>query len=131
MAVLLEETAIQEGNKTIAEFMGIDFWAAFWNNGETHFNSYRKTKEDIQGLINGSNFLLSNKAVPEMVYLDYHKSWNSLMPVYKKINDDIDRIDLTNESGHQIAMQDALLEADINGVWTNAVALIKEIPLTA
>lgn len=81
------ETApeILECNKLIAEFMEVDCWAPYWNEATTHYNSYFKTKEEVEGLIKGSNYLISKNAEPRLINLYYHSSWNELMPVVERI----------------------------------------------
>jgi len=81
----MTQEEIKEGNRIIAEFMGEPIWAPTWNDGDTHFNSYRNTKEECQALIDSSPYLLGSKAYPEMKKLYYNTDWNVLMPVVEKI----------------------------------------------
>lgn len=76
----------EENNQLIAEFMGKACWAPYWNNKQTHYVSYRRTKADCMNLICGSQLLYSMNAKPGLIPLHYHSDWNWLIPVIEKIS---------------------------------------------
>lgn len=76
----------QAQNETIANFMKEGIWRAC-NKGGRHkvfwANEY-KTKEECQSDIDTYANETRGEVEPRLFPPDYHKSWDALMPAYKK-----------------------------------------------
>lgn len=97
-----------QGNKLIAIFDGWKF----------------KPMKNGKIMVSGSVYFADTPEAVDIFCgekLQYHTSWDWLMPVYKKLTDEIDKLELRNYNPSQIIMEDCLLDADISGVYENLV----------
>jgi len=103
----MNSTEITEGNKLIAEFMGLEIYKDIFYKLPIELRNAYGIRQDIplEGLI-------------------YHESWDWLMPVVGKCFEKYDLIE-NNSSNHQFKLNDALIEVNINSLWRTVVEFIK------
>jgi 3-keto-L-gulonate-6-phosphate decarboxylase len=94
------ENTIIESNKLIAEFMGKTVYPVIGDK------DYKKWKGQFCDY--------------EIFQLKYHSSWDSLMPVYKKLKGDYKHISMLWRD-----VENALLDADVFKTFEAIVAYIK------
>jgi hypothetical protein len=99
---LLEASQISEGNKLIAEFMGVESYEA---------NGY-------------VNFIYSDDNHRTHVDLAYHSSWDWLMPVVEKIHAEGDFDDYYADDLLHNEMTQAMGMADIKALWGYVIEFI-------
>jgi|SRR5690606_15479449 len=116
----LEQNDILEGNKLIAEFMGILYGlrknGIVEQNSKVRIHQYQDF-EETEGL--------------HVNHLKFHSSWDWLMPVYRKIKDYLDRIERPSKNhccygdSLEVDIHCAVTEIHIEGAHKSIVEFIK------
>lgn len=110
---------IIEGNKLIAEFVGVPAWKSYWNKEDNSdwYDTQKLKNASIKGVNTGSG---STK------YLYFDSSWDWLMPVVEKIHT---MEEYTEEYAAEQVIYAPILQAiplyGIKGVWDEVVEFIK------
>ena len=107
---------ILEGNRLIAEFMGLkpkmlnpDQY--YWSDAQ-FFHTVNDTPEKVMDDI--------------VEYVKYRTSWDWIMPVVNKIGKDFD-VDSLLKSENFLCMRDNCVWGDPEGVWRSVIEMINEL----
>jgi hypothetical protein len=112
----MEQNEKDKRNEAIALYMGGEFKEVYWGG-----------KPEKQFMMPG--FHISEGDVRQ--YLKYDSSWDWLMPVCKKMSEEIDKLcdnkDLEEWPVEYLLMEDELLEYNIEGVFKHLSDLCQKL----
>jgi len=109
----MKKDEISEGNRLIAEFMGGKFTLVKSHTPNVSFKQHPRQ---------GRNH---NSTDMHPKFLSYHKSWDWLMPVVKKVFDSFIGNTEDGSFSHEHRIRVSLLNVNIGEIWKSLVDFIK------